>query len=357
LDLCRACGKSSASDGLQHNVFDVGSTFPRPTGPSARTELVVRNVFATVAKWLEQNRSFALGTLVALRDAATAPVGTTVAVDEHGCVFGNIGAGCYEAEIVEACVRTARDGRSRRLDIDLTIDDEVTRDTGCGAAMEVIVWRPKPAFRNVARAIAAGEHDVRLIIEDDEGNGSRVAFEQVFAPKDTLILVGATALAAEVAAIARRLDFNVVVVDPRPTFATKERIPDACEIVRAWPDDYLPRALSEHTPIVMLSHDPKFDLAGLRCALESNVPYIGLLGSRRSQAARRASLRTNGFDEGALARIHGPAGLQLGGTSVAETALSIMAELVAVRHGGDGTPLWIGRGAIHRQLERVVGRA
>ncbi|MGA8574198.1 MAG: XdhC family protein [Candidatus Cybelea sp.] len=317
----------------------------------------MRNVFAIVAKWLEQERSFALGTLVALRGAATAPVGTTVAVDERGCVFGNIGAGCHEAEIVEACVQTARDGLSRRLDIDLTTDDEVTGGAGCGAAMEVIVWRPKAAFRNVAHAIVAGEHDVRLIIEDDEANGSRVAFEHVFAQKDTLILVGATALAAELAAIARRLDFNVVVVDPRPTFSTKERMPDACEIVRAWPDDYLPRALSEHTAIVMLSHDPKFDLAGLRCALDSNAPYIGLLGSRRSQAARRASLRTIGFDEPALARIHGPAGLQLGGTSVAETALSIMAELVAVQRGGDGTPLRIGHGAIHRQLERTTGRA
>ncbi len=317
----------------------------------------MRNVFAIAAKWLEQNRSFALGTLVALRDAATAPVGTTVAVDERGCVFGNIGAGCYEGEIVEACVRTARDGRLRRLDIDLTVEDEITSAAGCGAAMQVIVWRPKPDFRDVARAIVAGERDVRLIVEDDEVEGSRAAFEHVFAAKDTLILVGATALAAELAAIAGRLDFNVVVVDPRPPFATEERIPDACEIVCAWPDDYLPGALSEYTPIVMLSHDAKFDLAGLRCALESNAPYIGLLGSRRSQAARRAALRAAGFDECALARIHGPAGLQLGGTSVAETAVSILAEIVAVRHGGDGTPLRTGRGAIHRQLERAAVRA
>lgn len=337
--------------------FDAGPAFPRLSGPAARTGSAVRNVFALAAKWLGENRSFALGTLVALRDAATAPIGTTVAVDERGCVFGNIGAGCYEAEIVEACVLTARDGRLRRLDIDLTIDDEVTGGTGCGAAMEIVAWRPNPAFRNVARAIVAGERDVRLIIEDDAGDGSGVAFEYVFASKDTLILVGATALAAELAAIARRLDYSVVVVDPRPPFATKERIPDAREIVRAWPDDYLPRALSERTAIVMLSHDPKFDLAGLRCALESNAPYIGLLGSRRSQAARRASLRSAGFDERALARIHGPAGLQLGGTSVAETALSIMAEIAAVRHGGDGTPLRIGRGAIHRQRERVTGRS
>jgi xanthine dehydrogenase accessory factor len=307
----------------------------------------VRNVFAIAARWLEENRSFALGTLVALRDAATAPIGTTVAVDALGNIFGNIGAGCHESAIVDACTATARDGRTRKLNIDLTIDDQVTGDAGCGAAMEVFVWRPQPGFLEVAREIVAGERAAQLIVEE---------FQHTFPAKDTLILVGATALAAEVAAIARRLDFNVTVVDPRPAFATAQRTPDA-EIVRAWPDDYLPHALSEHTPIVMLSHDPKFDLAALRCALESNAPYIGLLGSRRSQSARRASLRDMGFDQGALERIHGPAGLQLGGASVAETALSIVAEIVAARHGGDGTPLRSGRGAIHRQLERAAGGA
>jgi xanthine dehydrogenase accessory factor len=317
----------------------------------------VRNVFAIVAEWLEQNRSFALGTLVALRNAATAPVGTTVAVDERGRVFGNIGAGCYEAEIIEACVRTASDGRSRRLDIDLSIDDELTRDAGCGAAMEIIVWRPQRTFLEAAREIAIGDRTVRLLVEHDGDDGSHVAFEHTVAAKGTLILVGATALAAELAAIARRLDFNVVVVDPRPAFASRDRVPDACRIVRAWPDDCLPRILSDRTPIVMLTHDPKFDLAGLRCSLESDAPYIGLLGSRRSQAARRASLRAAGFDEPALVRIHGPAGLQLGGTSAAETALSIMAEIVALRCGGDGTSLRTGRGAIHRRLEGVAGKA
>jgi xanthine dehydrogenase accessory factor len=317
----------------------------------------VRNVFAIAAEWLEQNRSFALGTLVALRDAATAPVGTTVAVDARGCVFGNIGAGCYEAEIVEACVKSARDGQMRRLEIDLTSNDDLGGAAGCGATMSVLVWRPQAAFRDVARAIVAGERDVRLIVEgDEEHDGSLVVFEHVFAQKDRLILVGATALAGELAGIARRLDFNVVVVDPRPAFATEQRVPDACEIVRAWPDDYLPGVLSERTPIVMLSHDPKFDLAGLRCALDSNAPYIGLLGSRRTQAARRASLRAAGVEERALARIHGPAGLELGGTSVAETALSILAEVVSVRHGAGGGPLRVGRGAIHRQLEGRAAR-
>jgi xanthine dehydrogenase accessory factor len=196
-----------------------------------------------------------------------------------------------------------------------------------------------------------------LAFEYPAPDGTRVKFEHRFPPKDRLILVGATTLAAELATIARRLDFDVVVVDPRPAFATKERLGHATEILRAWPDEYLPAELSDRTPVVVLSHDPKFDLPGLRCALNSAAPYIGLLGSRRSQAARRASLRDEGFDDAALARIHGPVGLDLGGTTVAETALSILAEIVATRRGGEGAPLRDAGGAIHRRLEQIARNA
>jgi xanthine dehydrogenase accessory factor len=127
--------------------------------------------------------------------------------------------------------------------------------------------------------------------------------------------------------------------------------------VRAWPDEYLPEALNARTPLIVLSHDPKFDLPALRCALNSEAPYVGLLGSRRSQNARRASLRDEGFDQGALARIAGPAGLDIGGVTVAETALSILAEIVAVRRGGGGSPLRVSPGAIHRRLEGAVPEA
>ncbi len=308
----------------------------------------MRDVFATAARWLDERRRFALATLVDLREAATAPVGTTIAVDEDANVLGNIGAGCYEAEIVEACRKTSRDGQMRRLDINLTGDDDLMGGTACGAVMQLVVWRPGPEFADEARAIASGARRARLHLEYDRGDGTAVAFEHVFEPKAKLVIVGATALAAELAMLGRRLDFDVVVVDPRLSYATKERISDASEIVRAWPDDALPAILSERTPVVVLSHDPKFDLPALRCALNSNAPYIGLLGSRRSQEARRASLRDEGFDERALARIRGPVGLDLGGVTIAETALSILAEIVAVHRGGGGAPLHAGFGAIHR---------
>jgi xanthine dehydrogenase accessory factor len=301
----------------------------------------MRHVFGIAAVWLEEKRRFALATLVELREAATAPIGTTIAVDETGRVFGNIGAGCYESEIVATCLETATDGETRRLDVNLEGDDAIFGGTACGASMQLLVWRPAEAFAPTARAIAAGREAVSVRID---------SFEHSFPPKETLILVGATTLAAMLATIASRLDFYVVVVDPRPAFATKERIADAHEIVRSWPDEYLPSALSEHTRLVVLSHDLKFDLPALRTALQSNAPYIGLLGSRRTQASRRESLREEGFDDAALARIHGPAGLDLGGVTVAETALSILAEIVAVRRGGEGAPLRGAAGAIHHTL-------
>ncbi len=298
----------------------------------------MREIFATIAQWLDEGVPVALAMLCELRAARTAPIGTTIAVAGDGRIVGNIGAGCYESEIIETAQRTLADGALRRLEIDLDNDDELAGGTACGAVMRLLIWRPQRAFAVDARAIVAGERAVTLNVG---------TFEHVFPAKDQLILIGATALAADLAAIARRMDVRVTVVDPRPAFATAERIPDAHAIVREWPDDYLPLVLTPQTAIVVLSHDPKFDLPALRCALRSSAPFIGLLGSRRAQAARRAKLRAEGFDDAALDRIRGPVGLDIGGATTAETAISILAEIVAARSGRDGLPLLARQGAIH----------
>ncbi|MGA7571451.1 MAG: XdhC family protein [Candidatus Aquilonibacter sp.] len=298
----------------------------------------MREVFAAAAAWLEEGTPLAFATLSELRAAKTAPIGTTIAVSGDGRIAGNIGAGCYESEIIEAAQQTLADGVVRTLDVNLDNDDELAGGTACGAVMRLLIWRPQAAFLDDARAIASGERAVTLRIG---------GFEHVIPTKQTLVLVGATSLAADLAAMGRRMDFAVIVVDPRPAFATVQRVPDAHVIAREWPDDYLPRILSSHTAIVVLSHDPKFDLPALRCALRSNAPYIGLLGSRRAQTARRAALRAEGFDDAALERIHGPVGLDIGGATTAETAISILAEIVATRSGRRGTPLLSANGAIH----------
>ncbi|HXM08033.1 MAG TPA: XdhC family protein, partial [Candidatus Acidoferrum sp.] len=126
------------------------------------------------------------------------------------------------------------------------------------------------------------------------------------------------------------------------------------EVVVAWPEDALPALLDDRTPLLVLSHDPKIDLPALRCGLRSRAPYVGLLGSRRAQRSRRDALLEDGFEPNEVDRIQGPAGLDLGGVTVAETALSIVAEIVAKSRGGAGTPLSATQLPIHRRDEHLA---
>jgi xanthine dehydrogenase accessory factor len=299
----------------------------------------VREVFATVAEWLEADVPLALGTLVEKFESSPAPVGTTVAVDARGRIAGNIGAGCHEGEIVQTCRQTIADGVFRLVRINLADNDEITGGAGCGGALKIAVWKPAASFVSQARAIVLGADEYMLTLEQ--------SFTVTYPAKQRLVLIGATTLAQETARLAKSLDYFVTVIDPRPVFATRERLPDADRLVLEWPDEVLPLELTRASAVVVLSHDPKFDIPALACALRSKVPYIGLLGSRRSQTARRDALRELGVDESSFARIHGPVGLDLGGETTAETALSILAQIVAESHARDGGPLDKTPGAIH----------
>ncbi len=291
----------------------------------------MRDVFAIAATWLAANKRFALATLVAARDSSPSPLGTTVAVSEDGEVAGNIGAGCYESDIVTACRQTIHDGNLRTLTIDLSMADELTGAPGCGGTIDVATWIPGESFVDVERAIAHGQTDVTIELSQ--------TLRFTVPAKSRLIVVGATALAQAIATFARPLDFFVTVVDARPVFATRARVAGADELIIEWPDAYLKREVNERTAVVVISHDPKFDIPALQSALQSGTWYVGLLGSRRSQAARRDALRALGVPEEQLARIHGPIGLDLGGETAAETALSILAQIVAERNGRSGAPL------------------
>ena len=310
----------------------------------------MRDIFSTVESWLAAGRPFALATLVDLANAAPAPLGATMAVASDGTLAGDIGAGCYEGEIVQAAIASASDGATRTVAIDLTDGDPVSGASGCGGFLEVVTWVANGAFAATASAIVRGTRDVAFSIPY-ERNGDRRSFEACIRARGTLVVVGATMLAGELASLARRLDYRTVVVDPRPAFATAARLPSADAIEAGWPDDVLPTLLTSQTPLLVISHDPKLDIPALRAGLASAAPFIGLLGSRRAQDARRTTLLSEGFDERALARIRGPVGLDLGGTTSAETALSILAEIVAERRGRAGSPLSRGRGAIHAARE------
>ena len=186
------------------------------------------------------------------------------------------------------------------------------------------------------------EHTNRII----EFGDTRV-FAEIYAPPPRLLVYGAVDTAEALARLARQLGWKVIVADARAKFATAERIPSASEIVVAWPEETIEQVAPDHaTAVVVLTHDDKFDVPALKAALETEAFYVGALGSRRNQERRRERLREAGVEEVDLERISGPCGLDLGAESQPETAISILAEIVAVRNGREG-------GKLQRSKERI----
>lgn len=187
------------------------------------------------------------------------------------------------------------------------------------------------------RAIWSGEAaTLTYTLESATGIQSFEVFIEGFPPPPLLIIVGAGHIAIPLSTFAKTLNYRVVVVDARAAFATKERFPHADEVIVEWPDTYLEKAdLNPSTSVAVLTHDPKFDEPTLKVVLGHEVAYVGAIGSRKTGAERNERLRKQGLTDEQIAHIHGPIGLNLGGSSPEEMALAIMAEIVAVRHGKD----------------------
>jgi xanthine dehydrogenase accessory factor len=169
-------------------------------------------------------------------------------------------------------------------------------------------------------------------------------------PPPRLIAVGAVPLAAALTRLAGAAGWSSFVIDPRSRFATPQRFPDA-EVIVGWPREGFAQAggIESSTAIVVLAHDPVLDDPALEIALRSSAVYIGAMGSRRTQIARRERLGTAGLSETELDRLAGPAGLELGAKTAGDTALSILAEIVAVAHDRSGGRLTTSGGPIHTE--------
>jgi xanthine dehydrogenase accessory factor len=179
-------------------------------------------------------------------------------------------------------------------------------------------------------------------------DGEVSLFVDVTAPPPRLVLFGAVDFARELCRMARAAGWRPYVVDPRGRFATQERFPDAEEVLVCWPEAAFAKlGIDRATYVAVLTHDPKLDDAALTEALASDAAYIGAMGSRRAQARRRERLVDLGVTDEQIARIAAPIGLDLGGLTAEETALSIMAEVVAVRNGREGGRLSRASGRIH----------
>lgn len=205
-----------------------------------------------------------------------------------------------------------------------------------------------------AEGLAALAPEIRRngLVEHD---GAKV-FAEVFGPPPRLIVVGAVDTSEALCAAARAIGWRTICVDARARFATAERVPSADRIVVAWPDEALAEIRPDHnTALVVLTHDEKFDIPALTAALRSDAFYVGALGSRRAQDKRRERLREAGLTDEELDRMHGPCGLDVGAVSPAETALSILAEILAVSAGRPGGPLRTAAGRIHVERELRAG--
>lgn len=192
---------------------------------------------------------------------------------------------------------------------------------------------PRDAVRDAALTALRRESSTTLVLETPSGAAS--VFLEVFPRRPRLVIFGGVHIAVALVPLARMLGYRTIVADGRQSFLSRERFPDADELILAWPEQAFERiGLDASCYVCILSHDPKFDEPALVAALRSPATYVGAIGSRKTQAARRTRLRAEGFTDEEIARLHGPIGLDLGGRQPAETALAILAEMTAVRYGG-----------------------
>ena len=327
----------------------------------------MKEVVPDIERWRGRRERFALATVVATRRSAPRPVGSKLAVSEGGELAGSVSGGCVENEVYGAA-REVLDGAPPQL-LSYGISDDQALSVGlpCGGEIDVYVQVPDPEVVERVLGVVASEERAVVLTDLETGeqqlvrdaelergrsrlvelDGRRV-FADVYGPPPRLLVFGAVDTAEALCRAAKAIGWRTIVADARGKFATPERIPSADELVVAWPDEALARVQPDHaTAVVVLTHDDRFDIPALQGALAGEAFYVGALGSRRNQARRRERLLEAGVPEEAVDRISGPAGLDIGADTPAETALSILAEILAERAGRAGGPLKEAPGRIH----------
>ncbi|HEX8084478.1 MAG TPA: XdhC/CoxI family protein [Solirubrobacteraceae bacterium] len=348
----------------------------------------MEEILHDVDQWLARGEHVAVATVVGVHRSAPRPPGAKMAFSSSGQMAGAVSGGCVEGAVVEAA-QEVLDGGPPRL-LHFGIADEEAWDVGlpCGGEIDVWVERYEPGpFADAARAGERAAQVTRLTdgaklfvhadgatsgalaggaappgeagppggaAAEDPSAAARSAAEElmwlgrselrgdlfvdVVFPAPRMFVFGAVDFAAALCTAARFAGWRPYVIDPRGFFARPDRFPAAEEVVAAWPDEAVAKlgGIDRATWIAVLTHDPKLDDAALSLALRSEAAYIGAMGSRRANEKRTERLLAAGFTDDDLARIAQPIGLDVGGVTAEETAISIVGEMVAVRHGRRG---------------------
>jgi xanthine dehydrogenase accessory factor len=323
----------------------------------------VRELAENIERWRDRGDRIALATVVATRRSAPRPVGAKLIVSEGGELFGSVSGGCVESDVAVQAAEVIEDGRPRLLTYGISDDQAWNVGLPCGGEIDVFVERfegelPESSEPAVALTVLEGERagEKSLVGMDavDPGPsrvlelGGETVFAEMLGPPPRLLVVGAIDTAEELCRAAKGLGWRTAVADPRPALATRERLPSPDELVVAWPAEALEQlAPDRDTAVVVLTHEERLDVPALTSALPSEAFYVGAIGSRRTQAKRRERLLEAGLGESELERLAGPAGLDLGAHTPAEMAVSILAEVLAVRAGRSGGRLAGRDGPIH----------
>ncbi|GAA2383867.1 XdhC family protein [Nonomuraea africana] len=340
-----------------------------------------------LAAWAAAGRRFAVASVVSTTGSAPRQAGAALAVSEDGEAIGSVSGGCVEGAVYELCLEVLSTGVPVRQTFGYSDDDAFAVGLTCGGIIEVLVWpglrllqsvrpgEPVALARRLGPAAGAvlvwpDRHEgtmgdagldavvvaeTRAMLEAGTTGLREICDVELFveshAPPPRMLIFGAIDFAAALTKAGRLLGYHVTVCDARPVFATRRRFPDAHEVVVEWPHRYLSRTeVDSRTVVAVLTHDAKFDVPLLEVALRTNAGYVGAMGSRRTHEDRTRRLREAGLTEEELGRLRSPIGLDLGARTPEETAVSIVAEIIATRRGAGGRPLSETDGPIHRSL-------
>ena len=315
-----------------------------------------------INQWLQDGQAIALATVIQTWGSSPRKAGAKMGVTRDTAMVGSVSGGCVETAVIEEALKVLKSGQPKVLHFEVSDDTAWSVGLACGGSLSVFVepldtsWWQMVSQRHDERLttlvdLETGDKRVvdtsdtvlyesrPLPMPDDVRQTGRITlnardlFIDVHRPQPRLVIIGGAHVAMALHTMAAVLGFRIIVVDPRRAFATESRFPLAEAIHHAYPDKVLPNLrLDGDTYLVVLSHDDKIDDPALKVALPAPLAYIGVMSSRRTHIRRVERLKAAGISEEQLARIHTPIGINIGAQTPEEIAVSILAEIVAVRN-------------------------
>jgi xanthine dehydrogenase accessory factor len=322
----------------------------------------MRDVISEVKAWLEIGDPVAVATVISTWGSAPRPAGSRMAISRAGKIAGSVSGGCLEGEVFEQAQAILKGKPAGLFHYGVSDDLAWTVGLSCGGEIDVLVEPLSQVHRELigaldaerpvvletdvaetpgARQLLTSPHpDVADLLEHETPVRRDGLFLEPFPRPPELFIFGGSHVAIPLTELASAIGFRVTVVDARSKFADRERFPKARRVIHAWPDEVLKDLpMDGSTYVVILTHDPKFDDPTITAALRGRPRYIGAIGSKKTHRDRVARLTASGVSPHEIQRVHAPIGLDLGAQTAEETALAILAQMIAVRHGKQGGPM------------------